>query len=136
MSDNFHFDITSDACLDSALRIAFHGAPGGKATHYRLNNRDDTGIIRLILGWGDRMAKGDKLPFPLSVEDSSAQEFVGHWLEHQPYPDNDRPDFFGSTGSGWRIYTERFGRIDDDPYSFVAIEPAMMYYGEECCDGS
>jgi hypothetical protein len=130
--DNFFLDIISDSYLKEALTIGFKGAPGKKATHFRLDPPSGEGAARrtrtrLVLGWHE--FKGSQaLPFPLQIEDDSAYNFIKAWLEDQNY--GSQPDHDGDNGRGWRVYNESWGHVDHDPYAFLAIEPAWAMYGK------
>jgi hypothetical protein len=119
-ADNFRFDL-SCAPLDESLAIAFRGAAGGKATHWRA----DTDPVRLVLAWHDTPGF-TPLPVPLDAE--GAAVFVKAWLaaaEYGPEFDHD-----GDNGKSWRIYNESWGHVDGCHYAFVAIEPLWAMYGK------
>lgn len=133
MSNSIRFDIISSRGLAHALALAFHNAPSGEATHYKVESIegvDVRDVPLLILGWGDRPINGGfMLPYRLRMGNNSAVEFVTHWLEDVNYP-REEIDFDGSTGKGWRVYNENNGRIGQYTYSFCAVEPVLMYYGK------
>lgn len=123
-ADNFHFDITG-ARLYDCLNIAFGGAPGSKATHWIIHNRENS-VPRMILCWNEDEGT-HPLPAPMSVED--CEPFVMAWLRMVDYGEG--PDIDGSVSKGWRVYNELWGKIDGfNTYSFVAIEPAWLMHGK------
>lgn len=126
--DNFGFDITSDSHLEEALKIAFKGAPGGKATHFRIEPpiSADDGYPRLVLGWNEKMKDSQPLIHTLTAESSVA--LIEGWLRDQQY--GSQPDHDGDNGRGWRVYNESWGHVGHDRYAFVAIEPAWAMYGK------
>ena len=145
--DNRSIDITSegDAHLGLALQLAWPGAAGGKATHYKAvglvekvdyygtptshhattSHELDSGTPTLILFWHD--APG-LLPLPYALEIGEAIPFVCGWLkkaQRGPEPDHD-----GDNGEGWRVFTGVWGGIAGYHYSIVAVQPAWAMYGK------
>lgn len=118
--DNFKFDIAC-APLEKCLDIAFQGAPGGKATHWRV----DADPLRLVLAWHD---DGDFIPLPAALNAEGAQVFVKAWLGEAVY--GPEPDQDGTNRKSWRVYNESCGHVGSSFYAFVAIEPCWAMYGK------
>lgn len=120
--DNFIFSITSNSHMDEALKIAFKGAPGGKATHWRENKN------RLEFAWTDP-EKPDWVPFISPVTAEEIKPYIVGWLRDKavygPQPDHD-----GDNGKGWHMWTESWGHIGYDYEVFFAIEPVWAMYGK------
>jgi len=114
------FDITG-ADLASALRIPFD-AGGFGHQHVRAWSRDGD---RLILHWNEN-PEATPLPGPLGFD--AALAFVEAWLQTADY--GPEPDTDGSAEKSCRVYNERWSRIGNNDYAFVAIEPAWMVYGK------
>ena len=72
--------------------------------------------------------KPDRIPFPFMADAAVAAEFAMRWLKECDYPRE--PDTDGSTKKGWRVYSERWGRIDDDHSSIIAVAPLWAVYGK------
>lgn len=145
--DNRQLDITSEgkASLEMALSIAWPGAAGGKATHYKVVGLEpktqyygaptsrhietlaesEMGKTTLILLWG---AERDavQLPYPLDLKE--AVTFVVGWLAHADY--GIEPDHDGDNGKGWRVFTEAWGHVAGHHYAVVAVQPAWAMYGK------
>jgi hypothetical protein len=145
--DNRTIDVTSvgEAELGMALRLAWPGAPGSKATHYKAvgltekvayygeptfrhavsNHETDDGTPTLILFWHEERGS---LPLPYALEIDEAIPFVSGWLkkaQRGPEPDHD-----GDNGEGWRVFTEAWGHVAGHQYAIVAVQPAWAMYGK------
>lgn len=131
--DNFRFDVTSIGKdhLKAILGIAFDNAKT-KATHYVVRpavigaapNEDKPFRLVFFRSGGGKGAI--QLPFTLDVD--GAVDFVIRWLAEQEYPDEE--DFDGSADKGWRVYNERWTRIDNEYQAIVAITPEWALYGK------
>jgi hypothetical protein len=119
--DNFHIDITHDGDIADAMRIAFAGAPGGKAEAYIVD--DNKG---LVFFWSKDENKSINLPFKLDA--SGAADFAKRWLAEQDY--GPQLDHDGDNCKGWRLYNESWGRVEGYTYGFVAVQPAWAMYGK------
>lgn len=140
-------DVTSegDEALGLAIRLAWPGASGGKATHYKAVGLAEktlyygepahrhsttvhelsTGVPTLILLWhGERDALA--LPYPLELGD--AIQFVAGWLRNAPF--GKEPDHDGSNGKGWRVFTEDWGHVAGHHCAILAVQPAWAMYGK------
>lgn len=145
--DNRSIDITSEgeAHLGLALQLAWPGAAGGKATHYKAvglvekvayygaptshhattSHELDSGTPTLILFWHEERGS---LPLPYALEIDEAIPFVCGWLkkaQRGPEPDHD-----GDNGDGWRVFTGAWGSVAGHHYSIVAVQPAWAMYGK------
>lgn len=122
--DNFHIDIVSNnrKHFETAMEIAFDHAPGKKASYYRISKEKG-----LILYWTEFKNK-EAQPLPFEMGMKAATDFVWHWLEDAER--GNEPDHDGDNGKGFRIYTENWGKVDDDWQAFVAIKPIWAMYGK------
>lgn len=120
MPDNFKFDITC-APLEKCLDIAFQGAPGHKATHWR----DDDDPQRLVLAWHDDRGF---TPLPAALDVEGVRPFIEAWLRGADY--GPEPDQDGTNRKSWRVYNESCGHVGGSSYAFVAIEPCWAMYGK------
>lgn len=127
MSDNYHFDISSEGreSFERAMGFAFDGRfSETKARGYRVDP-----VKGLILYWSVDSARGVGItPLPYEMKQKAATEFVWHWLEEQDY--GREPDHDGSNHKGWRVYNEAWNRIGDEWGAFAAIKPEWMMYGK------
>lgn len=158
--DNFQIDVTSNGREDfvTVLRLAFKGAPGGKASSYAVHP-----TLGLVLRW--TAAETDKkiydvslrderqralreqgktwevaaaaapldagapiLPLPYPMETTAAIEFAWNWLAQASY--GQKPDIDGDCKKGWRIFNEAWGHVGRDCYAFVAVRPTWALYGK------
>jgi hypothetical protein len=136
--DNFHIDVTSEGRenLKRALEIALQHAPGNAAIAFRSSPRTEaskgnrTGEPRLILYWHQEAVTGPATPRPFGFKMKlpALLAFVEEWLGQQDY--GKAPGHDGSNGKGWRAFNEAWGRVGDDTYSFLAIEPSWAWYGK------
>ena len=108
--DNFHIDVTSRGVdgLRKALSLMTE-----KVVGYSVDP-----VKGMILYWKNT-ANSTALPYHMTME--QAADMVWGWLATVPY--GDKPDLDGSCSKGWRVYCERYGRINDDFYAFVAVQP-------------
>jgi hypothetical protein len=145
--DNRQLDITSEgkSPLEMALSIAWPGAMGGKATHYKevsLATKTDyygsptsshsesqveseKGKKTLILLW---KAEQDALALPYPLDLKEAVSFVAGWLRNAEY--GREPDHDGDNGKGWRVFTEDWGHVAGHRCAIVAVQPAWAMYGK------
>lgn len=108
--------------FDLAMRLAFDGAPGMKAKHYAITEKDG-----LILLWsGDSILKSQPLPYEMGVE--AAIPFVWNWLDQADY--GRRPDHDGDNGKGWTFHRDGWGHVGGSRYAIVAIKPTWSMYGK------
>lgn len=126
--DNRELTVVSEGHenLRHALAIAWQGAPGAKATHYRVVP-DATGIPTLILLWHEER---EALPLPFTLDAEAAAEFVRHWLHEQKTPPCPIRPFDGSTGKAFRVFTEDWGHVFGHTYAVVGVQPAIALYGK------
>lgn len=145
--DNRQVDVTSegDEALWLAIRLAWPGAAGGKATHYKTvglakktvyygeptsghstsTHEVADGTPTLILLWH---AERDALPLPYPLELDDAIQFVAGWLRNVPR--GRRPNHDGDNGEGWRVFTESWGHVAGHQYAIVAAQPVWAMYGK------
>ena len=145
--DNRKLDVTSEGeqALGMAVRLAWAGKPGGKATHYKivklkekvkyfgnptdwhdseLVNAED-GTSTLILLWHE---EADALPLPYPLEVDEAVTFISGWLKKVERVEE--PDHDGSNGLGWRVFTENWGHVAGHHYAIVGVQPEWAMYGK------
>jgi hypothetical protein len=148
--DNRVLDVVSvgDKALALALELAWHNAPGGKATHYKIVTlkeryqywpdkagvvirhsvnlvEDPTGTPTLILLWHEEK-NALALAYPHTLP--QAVEFTRGWLGNVDY--GEEPDHDGSNGKGWRVFTEGWGRVLSHNYTIVGVQPNWAMYGK------
>lgn len=129
VGDNFRFLLTSTGKehFKTVMTLAFHNAPGGKATIYGISEK-----YGLVLGWVDTPQKLEdgtelnKLPFPLDLD--GAIEFVWSWLKTVDY--GREPDHDGDNKAGFTVYNEDWGHVGHCFYAFVAIKHEWIMYGK------
>ena len=119
MSDNFHIDIVHGGDLTDAMKIAFSGAPGGKAEAYAVHPKKG-----LVFLWGGK--EGIALPFKLDA--AGAADFAKRWLAEADY--GREPDHDGDNSKGWRIYNDSWAKVEGFSYSIVAVQPAWLMHGK------
>lgn len=119
--NDFRFDITSDRNLEDILKIAF--SRNSKAAGWRVEGK------RLILSWHNETdyknpGRWNAFITPMTAE--SVFSTVIEWLKAQDF--GPEPDTDGHNKKGFRVYNESWGRVGNDPYAFVAIEPEWITY--------
>lgn len=115
--EDFRFEIASDRKLTEILELAFsrHSTAAGW--------KEQNGAF--VLSWHNPAGAGwNAFPAPLAAKD--LEPLVISWLKNQNY--GYEPDTDGSVRKGFLVYNERYGRIADDPYAFVAIKPEWIVY--------
>lgn len=120
--DNFKIDIVSEG--DEQLRKAFAllQPPGGKAVGWKRGAQD------LIFFWHD---EGGVTPFVSPADMDECARIASAWLKTVSAEIlKSKPDIDGSSGHGWRLYTDSWGRIEGHVYSFVAVRPEWALYGK------
>lgn len=70
----------------------------------------------------------DRISFPFTADSTVAAEFATRWLKECEYPKE--PDTDGSTKNGWRVYSERYGKIDGETSAIIAVAPLWAVYGK------
>lgn len=121
--NDFRFDITTDRNLEDLLKIAF--SRHSKASGWRVENG------RLILSWHNETAYNKPAKwnaFMTPLDPAGVAPMVLEWLKGQDF--GKEPDTDGHNKKGFRVYNESWGRIGNDPYAFVAIEPEWITYGK------
>jgi len=106
--------------FDQVMAIAWDNAPGGKATHYRIDPK-----AGLILLWGKER---DSQALPYEMNCAAATEFAWGWLQVVDYPP--QPDHDGDNGKAWLVYVEDWGHVADLRYAIVGVAPAWEMYGK------
>jgi hypothetical protein len=121
--DNFHIDITYEGkeALAQALQLAFRG-------HTAIGYTSD--ITHLVFYWVKPDGGNDKYyqPLPFKIDAKFAAEFASKWLEFVSYPAE--PDHDGDNGKGWRVYTEAWGKVDNQYQAIVGVKPCWALYGK------
>lgn len=120
-ADNTHFDMTA-VLIKPALEIAFACSPSGKATHYKVYDN------KLVFAWHEKAGEGF-IPFLIPLTAESAIPVVSEWLKNDAVY-GEQPDHDGDNGRSFRIYNGSWGYIDNNHYTFVAIEPRWAEYGK------
>lgn len=115
--EDFRFEIASDRQLKEILALAFtrHKTAAGW--------KEQNGAF--VLSWYNPDGAGWNA-FPAPLEAEGLEPLVISWLKNQNY--GYEPDTDGSASKGFLVYNETYGRIDNDPYAFVAIKPEWIVY--------
>lgn len=130
------YESDEETLLD-ALKLAFKISDHRTATAFRIDKEKG-----LMLYWTDKSEKREpvnKFITPLTAEQIYPQ--VKAFLESfyngdievdiEEFDENMEEDDDDLTSiEGWRVYTEKWGEIDDDCYAFLAIKPAWETYGK------
>ena len=54
---------------------------------------------------------------------------VKQWLDDVAvYPEE--PDHDGSNSKGWRLFNEKWGKVNDEDAAICAIEPEWLWHGK------
>lgn len=127
--DNRVINVMSEGreAFNLAIKLAFDNAPGGKATHYVVNDK-----LGFVLLWHEDKGVGS-VQLPVALNASTAADLIWAWLQEQPtsaykhYLDHD-----GSDGHGWRVYNgPSWSHVDGcSHYAFVAVYPMWAWYGK------
>jgi hypothetical protein len=116
--DNFHMDITArgqdnlQLALDIVLmshtpRYMIDSPVKGLVLFWHKPDSKDLNVVNVPPQWGNA---------------SQLASDIHEWLEEQPY--GLEPPIDGDCSKGFRIYNEKWGRIDGcSDYSFIAIKP-------------
>ena len=149
--DNFRIDVTADkqSDLEGALRICL--TKHSYATHWCDHpskgivlfwsdpGQDLTAIIRYYKSkWHDEEGvqsikkeplRVNSFPFKIKTAEDLAKFVIGWLSEQEDSRYGPKDDIDGTIKKGFRLYNERYGRIDDcGDYSFVAIKPEWAEY--------
>ncbi|QRV11361.1 hypothetical protein JR311_20260 (plasmid) [Bacillus velezensis] len=123
--------------LLNTLKLAFAVLNHSKAEAFRIDKNKG-----LILYWTDKSEKREQINTfvtPLTAEQVYPQVkaflesfYDGHIeVEIEDFDENiEEEDDELTSVEGWRVYTEKWGRIDGDTYAFLAIKPAYETYGK------
>jgi hypothetical protein len=127
--DNPAFNVKGEGgeMLLKALELGFYCAGHWKAEGFRIDKKKG-----LVLYWHDKSSEGhevNKFITPLKPNQVVSQviaflesDFINEMeLEGD---DRDLDDCDIDNDLCWRIYTETWGRIDEDDYAFLAITPS------------
>jgi hypothetical protein len=118
-------DVTS--CRKDGLKLAFglFEMRHSKVEGYKLCG--DRGMVFYWHVGAEQIKEGiSKLPFVMNL--AQASEFAWNWLEQAKMPPEPSTD--GSTSRGWRVYNERYERIGECDYAFVAVQPTWIIHGK------
>ena len=119
--------------LKDALVLAFSVLDRRKADGYRLDRKKG-----LVLYWTvSSSKKHEVIPFPKPLDAHEVFEKVIEFFEGEFVKeitlqewDDEADDMDVEDETGWRVYTERWGRIDEDSYAFLAITPSFCWTGK------
>jgi len=123
--------------LLNALKLAFAISDHSKAEAFRIDKNKG-----LILYWTNTSEKREQINMfvtPLTAEQVYPQvkTFLKSFydgdieVEIEDFDGNmEEEDSDLTSVEGWRVYTEKWGRIDGDFYAFLAIKPAYENYGK------
>lgn len=129
------YSVDKNYLLD-ALKLAFLVSDQKTAKAYRIDKR-----LGLILYWTDKSEDGQPVQqfiTPQTPEQiyPQVEAFLQSYynkeididLETEDEPYLDDSDI--TNVEGWRIYTGRWNRVNEDVYAFIAIKPAYDNYGK------
>ena len=131
--DNRVFDVngSSEGFLKDVLKLAFM-QDHDKAIGYKIDSKK--GFVLYWATTDDKESECIKFPVPLSYIEVCP--LVWAFLKSDEAKkiklkgfDADF-DHDGHNGSGWRVYCEGWGHIGNDWQAFLAITPALMWYGK------
>lgn len=135
--NNFQFQMTSigDERLVNALLLVWSAAGRKGATHYAIREATSATEFtparpkRLVFFWcGKDNESTDKVAFPFTMDAKGAADFAARWLKETEY--GCEPGYDGDNERGWKVYNERYGRVDDDRNSIIAVAPVWAMYGK------
>lgn len=114
--------------LMDAIKLAFKTSGFKTAKAWKIDNQKG-----IILYWYND--KGTN-PFPSPLTAEEVLPIVSSFLKSEDakniecieWDEDYKHD--GSNSLGWRVYTEKWGKIDNKDYSFLAIKPAYMWHGK------
>ena len=127
--DNRIFNVNGKGCenLQATIELVF------KQTRMTCDGWSFSKKHGLILHWCD----GDKInKLPSSIGAEEATKLVWAWLqtdeagtvESEHWDSNYNHD--GHNGSGWRVYCEDWGHVDNEWSAICAIKPVYLWYGK------
>lgn len=130
--DNRVFNINGhgNELLEKVLELAFHG----DYSTFQCESWRQTKEHGLILYRSARDSDYNHLPAPLKAKE--CLPMVAAWLEcsfaKTVVSDHAcrKIDFDGSLKSGWQVYLEANGTIDNNYSAICAIRPAFLWYGK------
>jgi hypothetical protein len=135
----FNVNGRSDEQLLATLKLAFLNEYGNtqKARAWKVDINKG-----LILFWHYDSSAGS-FPFPTSLNAEEVFPLVKQYLADKETWENtvfgewedNLQGFDGIIDKGWRVYTERWGKIEKAEYqgydySFLAIKPCYCWYGK------
>lgn len=155
--DNFQVDVTSTGRseFELVMEILTRNIPGQEVVSYALHpklgmvlfwsheaklfgeepqwppfaadvNQDEWRRVRDKNKADVTLVEVTRLPYPMKGK--AIVDFAWNWLgvaDRGP-----EPGFDGTTGPGWRVYTEKYGRVGNSHLSCVAIRPVWAMYGK------
>lgn len=137
--DNFAIDVSAEEKKDLVHALSLIMGQHRRMTHYRVKTEpfEDRGAVNpregtlntLILFWTDPGKEATAFDKPMDNPYDLAN-WVMKWLEHIEYPPRDFDDEDIWEVAGWRVYNEKWGRVDDEHYSSCGIEPRWCWYGK------
>ncbi len=130
--DNRIFNVNGkgEESLLKTLELAFLQSGYKTAVAWRVTEKHG-----LILYWAlSSNHNKDISKFPSPVTANEVLPTVLAWLNSDAKTEMtgwDRDaDHDGDNGKGWRVFCEDWGHVADDWSAFIAIKPAMMWYGK------
>ena len=124
--DNFEFVFTGDSI--ESLKTAITLLPYRQTAAWKVVRRQGLPSYLILYWHAESVAKTGVVPFPSPVDSDIVADFVWAWLRAQDY--GPEPDHDGSNEKGFRMWTEAWGRVDDETYSYIAIRPLWTWYGK------
>ena len=136
-SDNFDH-------ISVALSLIWREVAGDEAKYYQIaaltpdevktsnerGYRDDTTVTTMVLSWAsnESLKKQGHHQLPVPLDSESSADLLKAWLKKADYPKP--PNIDGDVVKGYRIFTDWSAHFSNNPYAFVAIQPAWILYGK------
>lgn len=109
--------------FNSAFELLFESSPSKKATHYIEDPKKG-----LIFLWKEE-PNSVKLLVPSDA--NQAADLAWAWINSKPDKDYlEYMDHDGSNSHGFKVYNETWSRINDHPYSILAVQPVWAWHGK------
>ncbi len=118
--------------IDLLLLDEYNGFQKVKGWYYDVNKS-------FVLTWhvhNKSTAFTDRLGKPSEIKSNELTEILWDWLDSDEAKDvihtswDCDVDHDGDNDLGWRLYTEDWGKVNNDSYSIAAFKPAWLWYGK------
>lgn len=141
--DNFHIDTVNQGRVQLRLLLEYviQMAPSRAFTAWAVfpaeapedvpkYEQRDPRPARMVFYWSMPEASQNAHSLPFAIDAAMATDLAIGWIEKTAeYPIDDM-DCDGSTDKGWRVWNEKWGRVNGSHYGVFAISPEWVYYGK------